>query len=97
MEEEFGDTEVVRGVLRGIIGTLLCPNLCDFFPIVGKLNLDPHGVRRKHREFSMRTWALWETIVKERRESDKERNRDFLDVLISRGFTDDQINKLFEV
>ncbi|KAL0331314.1 UNVERIFIED_CONTAM: (S)-N-methylcoclaurine 3'-hydroxylase isozyme 1 [Sesamum angustifolium] len=97
VEEERGCSEV-RGFLTGIIEALSAPNLADFYPLfVGEF--DPHGLRKKHREISVRMWGLWERVVGERRRSEEGelRNRDLLDVLISRGFTDEQINKLFEV
>lgn len=96
LEEEFAYNQV-KGFVRGIIGALSSPNLSDLYPFLGKL--DPQGLRKKHREFSMRMWELWEPIVKERRDSDKGdlSKHDFLDNLFSRGFADDQINKCFEV
>ncbi|KAK4435274.1 putative (S)-N-methylcoclaurine 3'-hydroxylase isozyme 2 [Sesamum alatum] len=100
VEEERRWSEV-KGLLRGIIAAISAPNLGDFYPLfLGKF--DPHGLRKKHRETSVRMWGLWERVVRERRRQRSAaeaelRNRDFLDVLISRGFTDHQINKLFEV
>lgn len=96
VEEERCCNEV-RGFLRGIIQAISAPNLADFYPLfVGKF--DPHGLRKKHRESSERMWGLWERVVRERRRSAEAelKNRDFLDALISRGFTDEEINKLFE-
>ncbi|KAI3468793.1 hypothetical protein Pfo_025456 [Paulownia fortunei] len=94
--DEESENDEVRGFLRGIIEAISAPNLSDLYPFLGKL--DPQGLRKKHRDMSVRMWALWEPIVKERRESDKGElsSQDFLDTLLSRGFTDDQINKLLE-
>ncbi|KAG8374860.1 hypothetical protein BUALT_Bualt10G0039500 [Buddleja alternifolia] len=96
LDEELGCNKV-RGFLRGIIEAISAPNLSDFYPLIlGKF--DVQGLRKKHREMSMKMCALWETIVEERRKMGKDglRDQDFLDTLIYKGFTDDQINKLFE-
>ncbi|KAL0329736.1 UNVERIFIED_CONTAM: (S)-N-methylcoclaurine 3'-hydroxylase isozyme 1 [Sesamum radiatum] len=69
VEEERGCSEV-RGFLRGIIEALSAPNLADFYPLfVGEF--DPHGLRKKHREISVRMWGLWERVVGERRRSEE--------------------------
>lgn len=84
----------VRGLLRGIIGAISVPNLSDLYPFLRAL--DVQGLRKKHREFSMKVWDLWKPVVEERRERSEFRHADFLDTLISRGFGDDQINHLLE-
>lgn len=86
----------VRGLLRGIIGAISAPNLSDLYPFLRAL--DVQGLRRKHRELSMKVWEMWKPVVEERRRRSEFRHGDdFLDSLISRGFGDDQINHLLEV
>lgn len=95
--EEEGSDNPVKGLLRGIIGAIGAPNLSDAYPFLSKLDLQ--GMRKKHRELSMRVHALWEPIVKERRKRRRGglSHQDFLDTLLNNGFTDYQIHKLLEV
>ncbi|KAL2517004.1 Cytochrome [Abeliophyllum distichum] len=95
LENESSDNPV-KDILRGIIGALITPNLSDAYPFLSKLDLQ--GLRKKHREMSVRIHALWEPIVKERRKRPRGNlsNQDFLDALLDNGFTDYQINKLLE-
>ncbi|KAL0393488.1 UNVERIFIED_CONTAM: (S)-N-methylcoclaurine 3'-hydroxylase isozyme 1 [Sesamum latifolium] len=54
-EEERGCSEV-RGFLRGIIEAISAPNLGDFYRLFVR-KFDPHGLRKKHREISVRMWG----------------------------------------
>lgn len=91
----FGENPIA-GILGGIGESFDAPNLADLYPILGGLDLQ--GLRRKYMKCSKKMWGIWEPIVKERRKIMSElRNQDFLDILISRGFGDDQINHLLEV
>ncbi|KAK4488248.1 hypothetical protein RD792_003995 [Penstemon davidsonii] len=96
LEEEFGGNEV-KGFIRGIIEAISALNVSEFIPFLGKF--DFQGLRKKHKEMSIKMHSLWEPTVKERREkmeSGHYSKQDFLDTLLEDGFTDLQINKLFE-
>lgn len=90
----FGENPMAR-ILRGILECFVAPNLSDLYPILGPL--DVQGLRRKYMKCSKEMWGIWEPIVRERRVMKELRNQDFLDILISKGFGDDQINHLLEV
>lgn len=85
----------MTGLLRTIFEVVSTPNLADFYPIFGALDLQ--GLNKKSKELFMRICALWEPIIEERRErktSKISRQEDFLDALLDNAFTNDQINHL---
>lgn len=90
----FGENPMA-GILKGIGESFAASNLSDLYPILG--GLDPQGLRRKYMKCSKEMWGIWEAIVRERRVMKELRNQDFLDILISKGFGDEQINHLLEV
>ncbi|KAI7989338.1 Corytuberine synthase [Camellia lanceoleosa] len=88
----------MKGLLRTIFEVVSTPNLADFYPIFGALDLQ--GLNKKSKELFMRICALWEPIIEERRErktSKISRQEDFLDALLDNAFTNDQINHLTAV
>ncbi|KAG8362630.1 hypothetical protein BUALT_BualtUnG0056600 [Buddleja alternifolia] len=89
---------VFATVLNMFSNVLFSKDVVGLDEELGCNKFDVQGLRKKHREMSMKMCALWETIVEERRKMGKDglRDQDFLDTLIYKGFTDDQINKLFE-
>lgn len=85
----------MKGLLRTIFEVVSTPNLADFYPIFGALDLQ--GLNKKSKELFMRICALWEPIIEERRArktSKISRQEDFLDALLDNAFTNDQINHL---
>ncbi|XP_010241290.1 PREDICTED: probable (S)-N-methylcoclaurine 3'-hydroxylase isozyme 2 [Nelumbo nucifera] len=95
------DDEIMKGgikrLLRSISEVASTPNLADLFPILGPLDIQ--GLNKKARELFVKITAMWEDIIKERREAQSagghvSRQRDLLDVLIDNNFSDDQINNL---
>lgn len=85
----------MKGLLRTIFEVVSTPNLADFYPIFGALDLQ--GLNKKSKELFMRICALWEPIIEERRErktSKISRQEDFLDALLDNALTNDQINHL---
>ncbi|KAJ4836295.1 hypothetical protein Tsubulata_008027 [Turnera subulata] len=96
---ELDDKEGPTGV-KSLISTMLesgaAANIADFYPILARL--DPQGLRRKVAKCFKQMCAVWEIIIKERRESlavgARTDHRDFLDVFLSNGFDDQLINWL---
>ncbi|KAK2985111.1 hypothetical protein RJ640_022989 [Escallonia rubra] len=69
------------------------PNIADFYPIFD--GLDPQGIAKKALEYQEEVFRKWELIIKERKESNgigAPKQRDFLDVMLTCGFSDNQIN-----
>ena len=93
--------ESVDGGLKGLIRKLMevssTPNVSDFFPILGGLDLQ--GQKKKTMELIGRISFMWAAIIKERRERKGSvvLQGDFLDVMIDNNFTDEQINHLLMV
>ena len=94
--------ESVDGGLKGIIRKLMevcsAPNISDFFPILGGLDLQ--GQTKKTMELVGRINFMWAAIIKEKRERKGSvvlQEGDFLDVMIDNNFTDNQINQLLLV
>uniref|UniRef100_A0A5B7AMB7 (S)-N-methylcoclaurine 3'-hydroxylase isozyme 2 n=1 Tax=Davidia involucrata TaxID=16924 RepID=A0A5B7AMB7_DAVIN len=93
------EEESVDGGMKGLVRTMMevasAPNLADFFPIFGALDLQ--GLNKKTKELFLRICSMWESTIKERREGksgDASSQKDFLDALIDNAFTNDQINHL---
>jgi cytochrome P450 len=93
----------MSSVLKDIARLASTPNISDFFPILGPLDLQ--GLRKKTMELHRRSFNMCEAIIQERREGgegkrdgpDASRRRDFLDALILNGSSDDQIDILLMV
>ncbi|XP_057950581.1 probable (S)-N-methylcoclaurine 3'-hydroxylase isozyme 2 [Malania oleifera] len=95
---ELGEGEEggMSGVIRKLMELCTAPNVSDLYPILGRLDLQ--GLRREADRYSKKLCGVWESIIRERsegEEGDGKRKRDFLDVLLENGFSDDQINCLF--
>ncbi|KAJ6393729.1 hypothetical protein OIU77_023044 [Salix suchowensis] len=89
----------MSSVLKDIARLASTPNISDFYPILGPLDLQ--GLRKKTMELHRRSFNMCEAIIQERREGegkgdgpDASRRRDFLDTLLLNGSSDDQINTL---
>ncbi|KAJ4835063.1 hypothetical protein Tsubulata_028832 [Turnera subulata] len=87
-------------VLEDIAKLASTPNISDFYPILGRLDLQ--GLQKKTMELHRRSFSMCESIVKERRDGkirggDNSTRRDFLDSLINNGSSDDQINLLLMI
>lgn len=69
------------------------PIVPDFFPVFE--GFDPQGQKKKAKECLNRLFDIWRGVVKERRERfslDGPRNGDFLDFMLTNGFSDIQID-----
>ncbi|XP_059643857.1 probable (S)-N-methylcoclaurine 3'-hydroxylase isozyme 2 [Cornus florida] len=93
------EKESVDGGMKGLVGKYVelisAPNLPDFYPILGALDLQ--GLNKKAKEVFVRICETWEPIIEDRREGRKgnaSSQKDFLDVLINNSCTNDQINYL---
>ncbi|KAH7864131.1 hypothetical protein Vadar_026110 [Vaccinium darrowii] len=93
-EENLGGG--MKGLIRSIMEVVSAPNLCDFYPILGGLDLQ--GLKRRGEELVVRIFAMWELDIEERkaerRRSSVSSCRDFLDSLLDNAFSNDQINYL---
>ncbi|XP_077245648.1 LOW protein: PPR containing protein isoform X1 [Tasmannia lanceolata] len=93
----LGD-EGVGGGMKGLVWRMMelgaTPNLADLYPLVAGLDLQ--GISRKALDCAQKINAIWEVIIKERRGQgcDAPRQQDFLDIMLERGFSDEQINTL---
>ncbi|KAL3362220.1 hypothetical protein AABB24_014880 [Solanum stoloniferum] len=95
LEEETEDSEI-KSLVRGIVEVGSAPNISDFYPILGKLDLQ--GLRKKSTDLVTKFCSIWEPIIEERRnnrENDSSSQQDFLETLLDNGFTNDHINQLF--
>ncbi|KAM7504718.1 hypothetical protein LguiB_003622 [Lonicera macranthoides] len=92
------DQEVASGLKRTIrklmeLGTT--PNISDFFPIFDAL--DPQGLRKESLQLFTQVFGVWDIIIKDRRESNgfgNSKQHDLLNVMLTSGFSDTQINIL---
>ncbi|EEF48751.1 (S)-N-methylcoclaurine 3'-hydroxylase isozyme, putative [Ricinus communis] len=93
----FGDQGNAGG-LKTLITKLMqlatAPNIADFYPVLARL--DPQNMRRKMKIGFEKVLNAWQIYIKERRENhvNDAPETDFLDVFLSTGFDDDQINWL---
>lgn len=95
LEKETEDGGM-RNLVRGIVESISAPNISDFYPILGKLDLQ--GLRKRVLDLMTRTRSYWEPILEERRnsrESGSSSQQDFLEILLDNGFTNDRIHQLF--
>ncbi|XP_059643413.1 probable (S)-N-methylcoclaurine 3'-hydroxylase isozyme 2 [Cornus florida] len=90
LEEENVDGSM-KGLVRELTKVGSTPNISDFYPILGALDLQ--GLNKKAKELFRKICAVWEPTIEERR-CDASSQNDFLDTLIDTAFTDDQINHL---
>ncbi|KAF7138952.1 hypothetical protein RHSIM_Rhsim07G0094300 [Rhododendron simsii] len=94
-EESLGGG--MEGLVRGIMEVASAPNLSDFYPVLGRLDLQ--GLRKRSEDLVARFFAMWETVIEERRReragSSASSHQDFLDSLLDDAFSNDQINQLF--
>ncbi|XP_059276088.1 probable (S)-N-methylcoclaurine 3'-hydroxylase isozyme 2 [Lycium ferocissimum] len=86
----------VKSLVRGVVDVASAPNISDFYPIFGKLDLQ--GLRKKSRDLVTNICSKWEPILQERRnsrENGSSSQQDFLETLLDNGFTNDRIHQLF--
>ncbi|XP_059639367.1 corytuberine synthase-like [Cornus florida] len=93
------EKEIVDGGMKAlldkyveVIGAL---NVSDLYPILGALDLQ--GINKKTMEVFMSICAMWEPIIKDRRQGSRgnaSSQTDFLGALIDISCTDEQINYL---
>ncbi|KAK9130321.1 hypothetical protein Sjap_010808 [Stephania japonica] len=88
----FDNEKGMKGMIRQLMVLAAKPNLPDFYPVFGPLDLQ--GIRRTTSECVKRMNEYWGGIVKERRASKDHSRNDFLDVLIQADFTDAQVDAL---
>ncbi|KAL6979631.1 hypothetical protein U1Q18_021286 [Sarracenia purpurea var. burkii] len=96
-EESSGGGMKMKGLVRIIMELASAPNLCDFYPILGRL--DVQGLKKKVSQVQMKICGLWEPTIEERRERRRSggssQQQDFLDSLLDNALNNDQINQLF--
>nr|AZP01948.1 cytochrome P450 CYP80F5 [Panax ginseng] len=100
---DFGDFEGVglgkemRGYIRRFGEVVSTPQLADLYPLLGGFDVKGMYNKLMLSDLYEKTCACWGSIVKERKEGKIDQNhKDFMDALIGKGFTDDQINPLIE-
>lgn len=92
---EKGDKVGMQRLIREMLYIAASPNLADFYPILGGLDL--RGLNRACLQRLRDVTALWTGVVKERRENNDQSKHDFLQVLLANSFRDQQINAIFLV
>ncbi|KAK2985114.1 hypothetical protein RJ640_022992 [Escallonia rubra] len=94
--EGKGLGEGMRQYQKKFIQTAAVPQLSDLFPILGAW--DYQGMYSKLMPIYNQICAAWSHIVRERRQTniDVPRQRDFVDALIEKGLTDEQIDPLLQ-
>ncbi|XP_031493599.1 probable (S)-N-methylcoclaurine 3'-hydroxylase isozyme 2 [Nymphaea colorata] len=93
-EAALGSVTKMKGLTRKLIGFVTKPNVSDYFPVVA--GIDIQGIRRKSRAYTLQVYEVWEGILAKRKEQRGDgavmvKDNDFLDVLLSSGFSDLQI------
>ncbi|KAL3499405.1 hypothetical protein ACH5RR_038498 [Cinchona calisaya] len=93
-DDELADGGLVKGLLKRLTEIVSAPNVSDFYPVLSILDLQ--GLRKKSKELAHRVQAIWDPIIEEKRKgvADSLRSQDFVDSLISNGYTNGQINQL---
>ncbi|KAL3523035.1 hypothetical protein ACH5RR_015869 [Cinchona calisaya] len=96
--EETQDSSGLNKAMREIVELFATPNISDFYPILSGLDLQ--GLSKKANECVKIIHSAWEGIIKDRKaqklfQDSSRHNKDLLDVLLHKDFTDDQINYLF--
>ncbi|KAJ9706646.1 hypothetical protein PVL29_001895 [Vitis rotundifolia] len=82
-------------IFKTTLEVMSTPNLSDYYPILGGLDLQ--RLKKRSVISYVKFCSILKPIIKERRErkgGHATSQQDFLDTLISDGFTDDQINIL---
>ncbi|KAK4728666.1 hypothetical protein R3W88_021654 [Solanum pinnatisectum] len=95
LEKETEDGGI-RNLIRGLVEAVSAPNLSDFYPVLGKLDLQ--GLRKRARYVMTEIRSNWEPILEERRknkESGSSSQKDFLEAVLDNGLTNDCIHQLF--
>ncbi|EEF51432.1 (S)-N-methylcoclaurine 3'-hydroxylase isozyme 1 [Ricinus communis] len=86
----------VKSLLWSMMEMATSPNIAEFYPILAPL--DPQGLKRKMTKCLKEMFGVWEIYIKERRRTHDHDHAapktDFLDIFLSNGFDDDQINWL---
>ncbi|KAG9441841.1 hypothetical protein H6P81_017695 [Aristolochia fimbriata] len=90
---ERGDEVGMQRLIREMLYIAASPNLADFYPFIGGLDL--FGLNRACLERLRDVTALWTPVVKERRAVNDHSKQDFLQVLLDNDFRDPQINAIF--
>ena len=88
----------VKSLLWSMMEMGVTPNIAEFYPILAPF--DPQGLKRKASKCIEEMFSVWKIYIKERREIhvyDHAPKTDFLDLFLSNGFDDDQINWLVMV
>ncbi|KAK4338370.1 hypothetical protein RND71_042857 [Anisodus tanguticus] len=96
LEKETEKDGGIKSLIRGMIEVDSAPNISDFYPILGKFDLQ--GLRKKSIDLMAKIRSKWEAILEERRnsrESCSSNQKDFLETLLDNGFTNDRIHQLF--
>ncbi|KAJ6672034.1 3'-HYDROXYLASE ISOZYME putative-RELATED [Salix viminalis] len=96
--DQIGECQRVRGLVREMMELHTALNISDLYPILGRLDLQ--GLSRKCNEGEGRIQELWRGVIKERREGrndtgdddNSSKRKDFLDVLLDGGFSDERIS-----
>ncbi|XP_058078123.1 corytuberine synthase-like [Magnolia sinica] len=88
-----GDEFRMQKVIRKMIGLVVEPNLADFYPILGGLDLQ--GLLRECKTCFDEVIEVWKDTVKERRANRDSSKHDVLEVLLDNEFSDAQINAFF--
>lgn len=94
--EKKKEDGATKSLVREIVEVGATPNISDFYPIFG--NLDLQGLRKKSIHAVTKFCSKWESILEERRnsrENGSSSQQDFLETLLDNGFTNDRIHQLF--
>ncbi|XP_060207142.1 probable (S)-N-methylcoclaurine 3'-hydroxylase isozyme 2 [Lycium barbarum] len=67
LEKETEEDGGMESLVRGIVEVNSAPNISDFYPILGKLDLQ--GLRKKYIDLMTKIRSKWEPILEERRNS----------------------------
>ncbi|CAN4077806.1 unnamed protein product [Withania somnifera] len=95
LEKETKDS-AMESLIWEIMEVAAAPNISDFYPIFG--NLDLQGLRKKSIHVVTKFYSKWEPILEERRNSrdnGSSSQQDFVGTLLDNGFTNDRIHQLF--
>ncbi|GMN32321.1 hypothetical protein TIFTF001_003620 [Ficus carica] len=102
--------ESLNGGICELMGNLIdvasSANISDYYRVLAPLDLQ--GLQKRAKELGKRICKLWEEIMKEKKANEKKRSdgdhdddqidsgspQDFLDALIEKGFSNDQIDIL---
>ncbi|KAJ4849443.1 hypothetical protein Tsubulata_013941 [Turnera subulata] len=95
LEGEGVSGGLVKSLISKSVHLAATPNVSDLYPILARFDLQ--GLRRNVTKYYKEFSAIWEPIVKERRESfvmGASKRDDFLDVFLANEFDNNQINWL---